>query len=94
VRRAVADSVPPDEVVAMVGTRPTVNTRAGLSIAVLRRVALVPDDAHAGERLDLASAEAVIYWARPVDSLDPHFVGIQFRKDGTRAVFFAILLPP
>lgn len=94
VRRAVAEKVPPDDVVAMVGKKPTVNTRAGLSIAVLRRVTLVPDESHAGERLDLDSAESVIYWARPVDSLDPHFVGIQFRKDGTRALFFAVLLPP
>src|SRR5262245_11910779 len=36
VRRAVAEKVAPDDVVAMVGKKPTVNTRAGLSIEVLR----------------------------------------------------------
>jgi hypothetical protein len=94
VRRAVAERVAPEEVAVVVGKKPLVNTRGGLPIAVLRRVKLVPDQAHANEPLDLASAEAVMYWARPVDSLDPHFVGIQFRKDGTRSLFFAILLPP
>jgi hypothetical protein len=94
VRRAVAENVAPEDVVALIGKKPTVNTRGGPSIAVLRRVNLVPDDAHADERLDLASAESVMYWARPVGSLDPHFVGIQFRKDGTRSLFFAVLLPP
>jgi hypothetical protein len=36
----------------------------------------------------------VTYWRRPVDSEDSHFVGIEIRKDGGYAVFFAVLLPP
>lgn len=94
VRRAVAERVAPDALEAQVGQKPLVNTRKGPSLAVLRRVHLVPDPAHGDEALDLASATAVMYWRRPIDGEDPHFVGIQVRKDGSHAVFFAILLPP
>jgi len=94
VRRAVSEHAGPDAWEAQVGQKALVDTRKGQLLAVLRRVKLVPDEAHADETLDLASADAVMYWRRPVDGEDPHFVGIQLRKDGTHAVFFAILLPP
>jgi hypothetical protein len=94
VRRAAGERVAPDALEARVGQKPLVNTHKGPSLAVLRRVHLVPDPAHGDELLDLASATAVMYWRRPIDGEDPHFVGIQIRKDGSHAVFFAILLPP
>lgn len=94
VRRAVAKRPAPESLASEVGQKPLVNTLNGPSLAVLRRVILIRDDAHADEPLDLASATAVMYWRRPVDGDNPHFVGIQVRKDGTQAVFFAIILPP
>jgi len=79
---------------AAVGIKPVVSTHSGPPLALLRRVKLVPDDAHLDEKLDLAAARTVTYWRRPVDGEDSHFVGIEIRKDGSHAVFFAILLPP
>jgi len=94
VRRAVAERVAPEALEAQVGQKPLVNTRTGLPIAVLRRVHLVPDGAHADEALSLSTADSVIYWGRPIDSENPHFVGIQIRKDGSYGLFFAVLMPP
>lgn len=94
VRKAAADKVAPEAMEAAVGIRPVVSTHNGPSLALLRRVKLVIDDAHADEKLDLAAARTVTYWRRPVDSEDSHFVGIEIRKDGSYAVFFAVLLPP
>jgi hypothetical protein len=94
VRKAAADKVAPEAMEAAVGIRPVVSTHNGPSLALLRRVKLVIDDAHADEKLDLMAARTVTYWRRPVDSEDSHFVGIEIRKDGSYAVFFAVLLPP
>jgi hypothetical protein len=94
VRKAAADKVAPEAMEAAVGIKPVVSTHNGPSLALLRRVKLVIDDAHAEEKLDLTAARTVTYWRRPVDSEDSHFVGIEIRKDGSYAVFFAVLLPP
>jgi hypothetical protein len=93
-RKAVATSVAPESLEATVGHKALINTSTGFPLDGLRRVNLVPDPEHPDETLALATARAVVYWARPVPGDDPHVVGVQVRKDGTASVFFGIVYPP
>jgi len=93
-RKAVATSVIPETIEATVGRKALINTSTGYPLAGLRRVNMVPDPYHPGETLSLATARAVVYWARSVPGDDPHVVGVQVRTDGTASVFFGIVPPP
>jgi hypothetical protein len=93
-RSAVASHVAPSELEAYMGLKAMVNTRTGFPLEGLRRVNLVPDPEHADALLALDSAEVVVYFERPVPSNDPKVIGIQYHRDGSAALFFAILLPP
>ena len=77
-----------------VGRPALVNTERGLPLAALRRVSLAPDPEHPDEVLELDSAQAVIYWARPIEADNPRVVGIQLGADAVPRVFFAVVLPP
>lgn len=94
VRVAVAAHAAPDGLVAQVEQAPLVDTRAGVSLAALRRVDFQVDPDHPGEPLVLGTAQVVIYWQRPVPSPDPRVVGVQYQGDGSAAVFFAVIPPP
>jgi len=94
VRKAVATAVAPEAIESSVGRKALINTSTGFPLDGLRRVNLVPDPAHPDEALSLATARAVIYWARPVPGDDPHVVGVQVRKDGSASVFFGVVYPP
>src|SRR5689334_15646435 len=88
VRKAAAAAVSPDSLEATVGRKALINTSAGFPIDGLRRVNLVPDPDHPSETMSLASARAVVYWARPVPGDNPHVVGVQLSVDGSASVFF------
>ncbi len=77
-----------------VGTKALVNTATGFPLAGLRRANLMVDPDHPHETLALDNARDVVYWKRPVAGDDPHVVGVQVWRDGTGAVFFAIVGPP
>ena len=94
VRAALARNVAFDALEAAVGQKPLVNTGTGYPLINLRRVNLVTDPEHPDDKLALATARDVIYWARPTDDEDPRVVGIQVRQDGSRAIFFGIVTPP
>jgi hypothetical protein len=93
-RKAVTAPVVPETLEATVGQKALINTTTGYPLAGLRRVNIIPDPEHPGETLSLASARAVVYWARPAPGDDPHIVGVQVRNDGTASVFFGIVTPP
>jgi hypothetical protein len=94
VRSAVDARIAPDKLEAHVGHKAMVNTTTGFPLEGLRRVNLIPDPGHPGDTLNLDSAAAVVYFGRPVDGDDPKVVGVQYRRDGSAAVFFGIVLPP
>jgi hypothetical protein len=93
-RKAVATSVVPESIEATVGHKALINTSTGFPLDGLRRVNIAPDPEHPDETLALATARAVVYWARPTPGDDPHVVGVQVRQDGTASVFFGIVYPP
>jgi hypothetical protein len=93
-RQAVGTSVTPESIEAMLGRKALISTTTGFPLDGLRRVNLVPDQAHPGEVMSLATARAVVYWARSMPGDDPHVVGVQVNKDGTASVFFGIVYPP
>ncbi len=93
-RGAVAARVAAESLEGYVGKRPLINTTSGSSLAALRRVDFLPDPEHSGDPFDRGTANVVIYWARPIPAPDPHVVGVQYQKDGTPALFFAIIPPP
>jgi hypothetical protein len=94
VRAAIAGQVAFDALERAIGQKALVNTSAGYPLVNLRRVNLVTDPEHPDEKLSLAAARDVIYWARPTTGDDPHIVGIQVKQDGSRAIFFGIVTPP
>jgi hypothetical protein len=94
VRSAIDARVAPREIDAYVGQKAMVNTATGFPLEGLRRVNVLPDPDHPEHTLQLDSAEAVVYFGRPVESNDPKIVGVQYRRDGSAGVFFGIVLPP
>lgn len=93
--RGAADSrVAPRDIEAYVGQKAMVNTTTGFPLEGLRRVNVIPDPDHPQQTLKLDAAEAVVYFGRPVESDDPKITGVQYRRDGSAAVFFGIVLPP
>lgn len=93
--RGAADSrVAPRDIEAYVGQKAMVNTTTGFPLEGLRRVNVIPDPDHPEQTLKLDAAEAVVYFGRPVESDDPKIMGVQYRRDGSAAVFFGIVLPP
>ena len=94
VRSAIDARVAPDRLEAYVGQKAMVNTATGFPLEGLRRVNLIPDPDHPGDTLQLDAAATVVYFGGPVDSGDPKVVGVQYRRDGSAAVFFGIVLPP
>jgi hypothetical protein len=94
VRSAVDTRVAPGDLEAFVGQKAMVNTITGFPLEGLRRVNLIPDPEHPEHTLKLDSAEAVVYFGRPVESDDPKVVGVQYHRDGSAALFFGIVLPP
>lgn len=94
VRSAVDARIAPDKIEAHVGHKAMINTTTGFPLEGLRRVNLIPDPEHPADTLNLDSAAAVVYFGRPVSAEDPKVVGVQYRRDGSAAVFFGIVLPP
>ncbi len=92
-RAAIAARIAADALEKYVGQRPLINTAAGSSMAALRRVDFQPDPEHPGELLDRGTTDILVYWARPIPAQDPRIVGVQFQKDGTATLFFAIVPP-
>jgi hypothetical protein len=77
-----------------VGSKALVNTSGSFPLEALRRMPLAPEPDHPDETLELASAQTVIYWSRPIEAKNPRVVGIQIDQTGTAAVFFAVVFPP
>ena len=92
-REAVRDGVPAESLAAKIGHKPTVDTTAGFPLAGLRRLDLTQDPDHPAETFAYDSARAVVYWVRDLPGANPHVVGVQANKDGTSAMFFAIVVP-
>lgn len=94
VRKVAAAPAALETVESKVGQKALINTATNYPLDSLRRADLMPDPEHPDETLALATARAVVYWARPTAGKDPHVVGLQVRADGTTSVFFAIVPPP
>ncbi|HVZ42154.1 MAG TPA: hypothetical protein VHI13_22935 [Candidatus Kapabacteria bacterium] len=92
IRRAIAAGIDAAGIEEFVGAHAWINSIRHPDVDTLRMVNLGADPD--GVPPALADAAAVVYWGRPLESVNPRIVGVTWNDDGRPSLFFGVVYPP
>jgi len=93
VTKAATGDITPERVEDAVGERAWINTTRPNDRLALRMADISSDDP-ANRLPSLHAAREVVYWGRPIRSVNPRIVGIAWPVNGPAEIFFGVLSPP
>jgi len=88
------NEIDPGNIEEIVGLRAKINTKRPKDKLFYLRANIILDTVRSNQIKRLDEVCDVVYWERPVQSLNPRLIGIGWNKKKQPKVFFGICLPP